>query len=477
MIWVSVQKFGTLFISFLSNIVLARLLTPSDYGMVGMLAIFIAISNTFIDGGFGSALIQKSRPTQKDYTTVFYWNILLSIILYFILFTLSPFIEKFYHDIHGLSKILRIQGLVLMINAMNIVQFNQLRKRMQFKLLARINITSAIASVIIAIILAYIGLGVWALVIQQVSLSMCNSILLWTLCKWHPSGWISIQSIRELFSFGSFIMMSSIVNTIGNNINGLLIGKFFSAGTLGYFTQAKRLEDVTSLGILNVVEQVSYPMLVEVKDDYKRMTNVLANFSSSILAVTMPLLFTLILIAKPAIVFLYSDKWLQSVPILQILAIYGIFIVMQGCNYNAIAAIGKSSVLFRWTIYKRIASVAIILIFLLCWGFNGLLIGIVVTGALIALSNMYLVSRYIGFSIKNQFLTLMPVFLISAVPFITFWLIKIFICASNGIYFDLLTGLGYVLVYIVAMLFIPGKSISLLRNNIKLIWTTVRNKH
>ena len=126
MIWVSVQKFGTLFISFLSNIVLARLLTPSDYGMVGMLAIFIAISNTFIDGGFGSALIQKSRPTQKDYTTVFYWNILLSIILYFILFTLSPFIEKFYHDIHGLSKILRIQGLVLMINAMNIVQFNQL---------------------------------------------------------------------------------------------------------------------------------------------------------------------------------------------------------------------------------------------------------------------------------------------------------------------------------------------------------------
>lgn len=305
MIWVGVQKFGTLGITFLSNIVLARLLTPSDYGMVGMLTIFIAISTSFIDGGFGSALIQKTNPTQRDYSTVFYWNIFLSVMLYTILYFCAPYIEIFYHDIHGLEKVLRVQGIILIINAITVVQFNQLRKAMKFKLLARINVSTALISVISAIIMACHGLGVWALVYQQIIAGIVNNILLWLFCRWYPSERFSMSSLKELFGFGSYIMVSSLVNTIGNNVNGLIIGKFFSASTLGYFTQAKKLEDVSSYGLLSVIEQVTYPMLVEVKNDYHKMVLVLEKFNSAILAITMPLLYAMVIMAEPIILFLY----------------------------------------------------------------------------------------------------------------------------------------------------------------------------
>ena len=285
----------------------------------------------------------------------------------------------------------------MIINALTIVQFNKLRKTMNFKLLARINVSSAVVSVIGAIIMAFYGLGVWSLVGQQILLSVSNCILLWVHSPWLPSNEFSISSLKQLFVFGSFIMLSSLINTIGFNINGLIIGLFFSAGLLGYFTQAKKLEDVSSLGLLTVVEQVTYPMLVEVKDDYKKMAIILSKFNSALLALTMPLLYLLILIATPVIVFLFSDKWLPSAPILQILAIHGIFITMQGANYNAIAAIGKSKVLFNWTIIKRIGSIALTISLLLIGGFNGMLWGIVLSGAFITFCNMYLVSGPIAF--------------------------------------------------------------------------------
>lgn len=469
MIWVGVQKFGTLIITFLSNIILARLLSPDDYGMVGMLAIFIAISNAFIDGGFGSALIQKSHPTQTDYSTVFYWNILFSIVLYVLLFISAPFIERFYDGIIGLSSVLRVQGIILIINAITIVQFNQLRKTMNFKLLARINVASALFSVMVAIIMAFCGFGVWSLVGQQIALSLSNCLLLWIFCKWKPTENFSIKSLKSLFGFGSFIMFSSLVNTVGLNINGLLIGKFFSAGTLGYFTQAKKLEDVSSIGLLNVVEQVTYPMLVEVKDNYPKMITVLSKFNSALLGLTMPLLYALLLMASPIILFLFSEKWLPSAPILQVLAVHGIFICMQGANYNAVAAIGKSKALFEWTIIKRVGGIVLSIGLLLIFGFNGLLCGIVLTGAFIAFCNMYLVSKYISFRIINQLKELMPVILISTLPFLFFCLMSIGLkewVRLNPIVFDLCIGGSYIVIYLLILLYIPIKSVVRVREEV-----------
>lgn len=456
LIWASIQKFGTLGVSFISNIILARILSPDDYGMIGMLAVFIAISNTFIDGGFGSALIQKKSPSETDYSTVFYFNILLSLILYIILFCCAPIIEQFYKDLNGLSHILRVQGIVLVLNALTVVQFNKLRKRMNFKLLSSINIYSALFSVAVAIAMAYSGFGVWSLVFQQISLSAANSILLWLYCRWKPVSEFSFKSLRELFGFGSFIMFSNLLNSLGNNINGLLIGKFFSPSTLGYFSQAKKIEDMSSLGILAVIEQVTYPMLVDVKDDYRRMTNVLAKFNNLLLAVVLPFMLCLLLTAQPIIILLFSDKWLLSVPLLQILAIHGIFICMQGSNYNAIAAIGKSKILFKWTIIKRITNISLLIVFLLVWGFNGLMWGIVLTGALIAGCNMYLVDKYIGFKFWIQIKLMLPIILTAILPFIPcFFIMQRFSMNSSSSLFDISIGCIYLICYILLIYILP----------------------
>lgn len=470
MIWVGFQKFGTLTITFLSNIVLARLLTPNDYGMIGMLTIFIAISNTFIDGGFGSALIQKTSPTQNDYVTVFYWNLTISILLYLLLYFTAPLIEAFYDGIHGLSNILRVQGIVLIINAINIVQFNQLRKKMQFKKLARINILSAIISVIFAIIAAFYGAGVWALVGQQISLSLCNSILLCISCRWSPKGKISIKSLKSLFNFGSFMMLSSLVNTIGNNVNGLIIGKLFSAATLGYFTQAKKVEDVTSMGLLTVIEQVSYPMLVEVKDERDRMKVILAKFNAAVLAITIPLLFTIFLMAAPLITFLFSEKWLPAAPILQILSIHGIFICMQGCNYIAIAAIGESKTLFSWTIIKRTLGLLWILIGYILYGFFGLLWGIVASSLTIVILNSYLIQKYIHYPIINQIKELLPILHITIIPFLIIVLFYKYCFLSEAYVF--IYAFVYLVTYVILLYFSKNTAII----EIKLIISNVLEK-
>ena len=274
MIWSFVQRFGTMAISFVSNIVLARLLTPDDYGTIGMLMIFIAVANTFVDGGFGSALIQKKEPTQEDYSTIFWWNMFLSIVLYGLLYLGAPAVARFY-NLPLLCDVLRVQGIVLIINALSIIQQNQLRKQLKFKRLATVTVISAILSAGAAIILAYIGWGVWALVAQQLMLSGFTAIQLWVLNKWYPLLIFSKESFKQLFGFGGFILVSSLINTLCNNIQGLLIGRFCNTTTLGYYTQARKLEEVASTSFTTVVDQVSYPILAKFQDDKSKFINIL----------------------------------------------------------------------------------------------------------------------------------------------------------------------------------------------------------
>ena len=417
MLWVGLQRFGTVIISFLSNIVLARLLPPADFGYIGMLMVFIAVSTSFVDGGFGSALIQKSKPTQEDYSTVFYWNIFLSIVLYTILYFCAPLIADFYKmDI--LTKILRVEGVILIINALTIIQFNKLRKTMQFKKIAYVNITAAIISVIVAIIYAYYGGGVWALVWQQIVLGIVSVIMLFIVMPWKPSLLFSMKSFKGLFKFGSFILLSSIINTIANNISALIVGRFFSAGTLGYLSQAQKLENVASTSIASTVEQVTYPLLVEVKDNYARMAQVLRSFNLMLLACVLPAMVVIIIAAAPIIIFLFGEKWLPSAEILRILCIAGVFICLQGSSYNVIAAIGKSEILFRWTLIKRGVGIGLIFLGLFVYGFHGVLWGMVASSGFIWLSNAWLVSKHIGYSLTRQLIDLAPIVLLGCVCFI-----------------------------------------------------------
>ena len=443
-IWSSLQRFGTMGISFISNIVLARLLTPDDYGCIGMLMIFIALSNTFIDGGFGSALIQKKRPTSEDYSTIFYWNIFLSIVLYAILFFCAPLIAGFY-ELPLLSKVLQVQGVVLVINALGIIQANQLRKQLKFKSIAQVSLAASIVSVIVAIVMAYLGCGVWSLVAQQIVMSSVTTLLYWVYSSWRPIWVFSKSSFKELFGFGSFILFSNLLNTFCNNLNGLLIGKFFNASSMGYFTQAKKVRDVFSTSLEAVVSQVTYPVLVEVKDNNERMGIALAQFNSLLLYVVMPLMLLIVLLSTPIVFLLLGEQWLPAAPFLQILALQGITISQEGVNYNAIASIGRSKVLFNSTIVKRTISIVLLIIGMNLGGIKGILWGMVLSSLFVCFYNSVLVHKYIGYTLAQQIKDLMPVVCLNLVSYSLAYALSV--CFQEDGY--LLYGMMF-LVYIVS---------------------------
>lgn len=403
-------------VSFIANIVLARLLTPSDFGVIGMLAIFVSISTTFIDGGFGSALIQKKEPTQSDYSTIFYVNIIISVTLYSLLYVCAPYIAEFYH-MDMLSRVLRCLGLILILNAFSIIQANRLRKQLMFRKLSIISLASISISVVVAIVLAYNGYGVWSLVYMQIINSGVNSALLWLCGNWTPSWAFSKESLKQLFGFGSFLLVSNLINTACNNVQGLIIGRMFSPAIMGYYSQARKLEEIPSTSISSIIDKVSYPVMSAHQNNPAQLITIIRKFILVLAFITFPIMILLIILGKPLIVFLYSDKWLPCVPYFQILCIAGIAVALQSINYYAVAATGKSKDLFKWTIIKRGSALAILVggSFL---GIFGLLIGTAVGAWIIYLCNSLLVSRHLGYTFTQQFRDLSPVLLTSLISFL-----------------------------------------------------------
>jgi O-antigen/teichoic acid export membrane protein len=421
-VWSSFQRFGMMAINLASNIVLARLLTPDDFGCVAMLMIFITLANTIIDGGFGAALIQKKEPTQLDYSTIFYLNICLSIILYFVLFFSAPYIASFYR-IPLLSKVLRVQGLVLFLNALSIIQQNILRKNLRFKTLSIIYIISGLSSFSIAIFLAYRGYGVWSLVFQQLSMSLMLAILFWLICEWRPLIAFSIKSFKELFAFGSFMLLTSLFSSLSTEIQGLLVGRRFNSNYLGLYNQAYRLEGSASTAISSLMDQVTFPVLSSLQDNRTSYIQALKRFIQIPAYVSSLVMMILIVIAKPLIVFLYTDKWVDAVPYFQILCTAGLAVGLQGTANNALAAIGKSKVLFNWTIIKRSITIVFCFVGILVGGMYGLLWMCVAGAWTVYFINSYLISKHIGYSFYTQLLDIIPsIFLSAIVGFVVYFL-------------------------------------------------------
>ena len=307
-IWTFIQRFMSILIQFISNIVLARLLTPDDYGCIGMLTIFMLLSATIIDGGFSSALIQKKKPTQEDYSTIFFWNLGLSIVIYLFLYCLAPYIADFYH-LDLLCPVLRVQGVVLIINALQTVQVNQLNKQFRFKKISIVTLMSSAISLAVTILLAYKGLGVWALVAQNLLMTIIPTLIYWLTNRWIPKLVFSTKSFKELFTFGFFMFLTSLISTLVNNIQGLLIGRFYNASQMGYYSKAHRTEMLASTSISQVISQVSYPLYAELQDNKSMLTNTIKKLTLSVSFLTFPLMLLLTLLAEPLFIFLYSYSW------------------------------------------------------------------------------------------------------------------------------------------------------------------------
>ncbi len=414
MVWTALQKYSKMFIAFISGIVLARLLTPYDYGCIGMLSIFMVLAESFIDGGFGSALIQKKNPSQIDYSTIFYWNIGMSVVMYAVLFFSAPAIARFY-NIPLLCDVLRVQGLVLFIYAFNIIQKNQLRKNLNFKVLSIVSITTAIISLVITIFMAYKGFGVWALVTQNLISAGIPALVFWFYIKWRPIRAFSWKSFKELFSFGFYMFLTHLFNSFGQQIQGLLIGKVYSPSTMGYYSKAHGTEKLASTSISGVMTQVTYPLYAEVQDNKAQMGNMIKRMTMTLSYVTFPLMFILLLCAKPIFLLLYSARWLQSVPYFQVLCISGLAFSLQSVNNQSIAALGKSKAMFLWTVLKRVVGIGAMVGGLAWYGMKGLLIGNVLGTWFAYFVNIFLVSKYVGYKWSTQLLNLMPVAVASVI--------------------------------------------------------------
>lgn len=405
-------------VQFVSGIILARLLMPSDYGAIGMLLIFINVGNIFIDGGFGSALIQKYRPTQEDYSTIFWWNLAMSIGIYLAIFLISPYVAEFYH-MPILSGVLKVQALTIIISGITVVQLNKLKKELQFKKISIAQFLGIAIGFGVTIIMAYKGFGVWALVAQYLLISLVPSLIYWMTNKWLPSFIFSKKSFNELFSFGVFMLFSRVITVICRNLQGLLIGRFYNAGTMGYYTKGKSLEGYATTSISEALSQVTYPLYAEYQNDISGLAALIKKMMSSISFLTYPLIFIMILDAKAIFLFLYSERWLGSVHYFQILCIAGLATCLCSVNSEAIAAIGKSKLMFKWTVVKSIITILILFCGILWAGMEGLLWAVVIENWMTYFINICLVSRYIGYKMRKQLLDMMPIFLISILGYLS----------------------------------------------------------
>lgn len=422
MIWNAVERFGGVFLLFVSNLVLARLLSPEDFGCVGMLLVFISVSDAIVDGGFGAALIQKEKPTQTDYSTIFYWNIILSFFLYISLYLIAPSISAFY-KIPLLCNILRVQSIVLVMNAFSIVQRNLLKKQIAFKKNALINLIAIIISTSAAILAAYYGFGVWSLVIKSLSAAALLCALYWNCCSWRPVKIFSFKAFKNLFRFGGFMFLDTIINTLYCNLISLILGKKFSASILGYYTQALKLSDVPRNCLSSIVSNVSFPVMSSIQSDSERFLRASKAGLKSIMFINIPLMLLMIVIAKPIFTLLFTDKWSQSVPFFQALCIMGLIFTAYEFNQNILMSKGKSNALFFIRVAQCIFGVS--LIFLgLKWGIWGVITGYVFSAYIIYIIITFFTKRFIGYGLLSQLKDIAPTFIASLIAALTAFLLS-----------------------------------------------------
>lgn len=448
-IWASIQRFGTLGISFASNMVMARLLTPDDFGTIGMLLFFIALAETFVDSGFGSALIQKKNITKEDTCTVFYINMAISIVAYIVLYISAPYIAQFY-KIPILCDLLRVQSIVVLIHGLRLIQSVQLTKKLDFKKLSICNLIGTIVLAVTGITAAYLGMGVWSFVIRTLAGAFTTFILLWLIGKWKPSFIFSVESFKSLFSFGGFMLLSSLMITISNNIQSLILGKLFAPSVLGNFTQARTLRNVSSESISSVIGQVLYPDFSNhqdnnllIKEKLEKSVYLLSYVVSAIMALC-------ILVAEPLIHLLYGNQWDDAIPYFKVLCLGGIFICLQDVNINVIKAKGKSKSLFICNFIKIVLYVIAMIFGGIYGGIWGFIWVMVIYTFIAYLAFAILGTYYIKTNIFEQLKYMFKSLSISLIPFIIVTCIhKIYIIDSYIIWL-----LIDVLIFVIGVIFV-----------------------
>ena len=398
--WSAIGRFSTQGISFIIGLMLARMLSPTDYGLIGMLGIFFAIAQTFIDSGFGSALIRKKDCTDEDYSTAFYFNIAVGIVCFFILYLFAPLIASFL-DTPILKDIVRVLSINLFINSLTIVQGARLTAAIDFKSQAKVSLITTILSGGIGLAMAYNGFGVWSLVYQSVASTAIRAILLWIITHWRPQNKFSLQSFRYLFGFGSKILLSSLLHTIYVNPTTIIIGKLYSAKDLGYYSRGESLATLPSSNIMGILQSVTYPILSKIQDDDQRLIQVYRKY---ICMASMVIFFGMCLLAalaEPFIITLLTDKWANSIVFLQVFCFAWMFDHICVLNLNLLYIKGRSDLVLKLEIIKKTISITMI-VAAIPFGVMAICISRAIYTQIAVIINTYYTGKLYGLGYFNQ---------------------------------------------------------------------------
>ena len=423
LLWSFLIQGGTQAINFIVTVLLARLLLPEQFGLIGMIAIFIAISRALIDGGFVSSLIRTKNVDNVDYSTVFFVNLISSVVLYGLLFIAAPFIANFYEqDI--LVNLIRVLGLVLIINAFSLVQSTKLNKALQFKTQFKLQLPSLIISALVSLWMAYNDYGVWSLVAKDLTYAFLGTIQLWWYANWVPSFVFDKQKFKYHFNFGYKLSLTQIINTSFNNLYNVVIGKYFSAAQLGYFTRARSLEELPTGFFYNAFNRVFYPLLAKVNDDDQKLKQVYSQLMRVVVFVVTPILLYLGVVAEPFFRWLLTEKWLPAVPYFQLLIISGIFYPIHQYNLNICKLKGRSDMVLKLSMLQNV--LLIIGAFSAIWfGIYGLLYSLIVINILITFTNAYFSGKLIGYDLKNQLNDIVPILFLNISLGLIFYIFQI----------------------------------------------------
>jgi O-antigen/teichoic acid export membrane protein len=464
-IWASADRIANMCLQFGVNLILARLLVPDDFGAIGMIEIFITVAQVLVDGGFASALIQKKNPTQTDYSTIFYWNIIIAIVLYLAIFASSSFVSDFFR-LPVLKNVLRVIGLIVITNALSIIQSNRLRKQLAFNKLAIANLSSYIITGTLAISAASMGAGVWSLVILQLGYSTLLALILWIITKWKPSFELSKKSMKELFGFGGYFFAATLLQEICKNIQGVIIGRHFSAKQVGLYSQATKLDKISSYTLPNILVQVMYPVYASIQDEDERLVEMLRMNSRLISFVIFPIMAILILIAEPLITFLYGAKWIACAPYFQILCVGGLFVCLQNPNFYAIAAKGKSRTLFLWSFYKWGFLITALFVGI-SFSMEGLLWAMAISNLNIYLINAFLSAKHVGYNLQSQMKDTLPILTIAIICMAIMALLKVYIP-----HHFMISVIAYIAIFITCTIVCKLK----VANEIKMLFTRLMHR-
>lgn len=411
--WKLMERGGTQGIQFIVQIILARLLAPKEFGAIAIVMVFINLAQVFVQSGFNTALIQKKDADELDFSSVFYLSLFVAVLLYVLIYFTAPFVADFYRD-PILVPILRVLGCTLFFGVFNSIQNAYIARHMLFKKLFYSSVGAILISGTVGIIAAYNGLGVWALVIQQLLNQLSITVIMWFTVKWRPKTIISFKRIKELFSFGWKLLVSSLLETIYVDLRTLIIGKIYNPAILGYYNRGQQFPNVIVANINGSISSVMLPTLSAHQEDKKRVKEMMRRAIVTSSFLIFPMMIGMAVVAEPLVKIVLTDKWLPAVPFLQIFCITYSFMPIQSANLQAINALGRSDIYLIISIIKRVYGLIILLISIR-FGVYAIAMGQTLIAILSSILNAYPNKKLLDYSYREQWTDIMPSVLISII--------------------------------------------------------------